>query len=126
MSSWKKIIGKKASTSWRSPRDLACTALALFLGLVAGFLDLQVTEVIVTILALLIFGLLLGLLQPSAAWRWAILIVIGLPIMELVAMIIGLQTAEPTRFDLRISLVALVFALFGAYIGVFIRHMVRT
>jgi hypothetical protein len=46
--------------------------------------------------------------------------------MELVAMIIGLQTAEPTRFDLRISLVALVFALFGAYIGVFIRHMVRT
>jgi len=117
---------KKNSTSWQLPRDLAYTALAVILGLVIGWLDLHVTEVVVTILALLIAGLLLGLLQPAAAWRWAVLIAIGLPIMAAVAVTIGLQTAEPARLDLRITLVALAFALLGSYVGVFIRHTART
>ena len=69
------------SISWRSSRDLACTALALVLGLFIGWLDLQVTEVIVTVLALVTSGLLSGLVQPAAAWRWAILIAIGLKIL---------------------------------------------
>ena len=114
------------SISWRSSRDLACTALSLALGLFTGWLDLHVTEVIVTILALVTSGLLLGLVQPSAAWRWAILIAIGLPIMELVAIKFSMQTAEPARLDLLIALVALVFALLGAYTGVLIRYIMRT
>jgi hypothetical protein len=116
----------KTSSSWRSPRDLLCTALAIALGLAVGLLDLYVTEVVVTILTLIIFGLLAGLLQPTAAWRWALLIAIGLPIMEAVAIKIGLQTSEPARLDLRIVLVAIVFAMLGTYLGVFLRYMVRT
>lgn len=119
-------FGNKTSTSWRSSRDLACTALALALGLVVGWLDLHVTELIVTILALLTFGMLLGLVQPTAEWRWAVLIAIGLPIMELIAIKFSMQTAEPVQLDLRITMVALVFALMGAYIGVIIRYIIRT
>jgi len=114
------------SISWHSSRALACTALALALGLFTGWLDLHVTEVIVTVLALFTSGLLLGLVQPSAAWRWAILIAIGIPLMELVAIKFNMQTAEPARLDLLIALVALGFALLGAYAGVLIRYMMRS
>ena len=118
-------IWQKNLTPWRLPHTLALTILALLLGLVIGWLDLHVTEVTVTIFALLLFGLLLGLLQPVAAWRWAVLLVIGLPIMAAIAHVIGLQTAEPVQFDVRIMLVAFVFALLGSYIGVLIKHAMR-
>lgn len=118
-----KNLDDTTSTSWRSTRDLVCTAMAVAIGLVAGWIDLHVTEVIVTILTLLTSGLLLGLVQPKAAWRWAILIAIGLPIMEFIAIKFGLQTAEPVHPDFRIVLPALVFTMLGAYVGVFIRYL---
>jgi len=116
----------KKPNSWRSPRDLVCTALAVILGLVVGFLDLHVTEVVVTVVALLTSGLLLGLIQPKGTWRWALLIAIGLPIMEFVAIRTGMQTAEPARLDPLIALVALVLAFLGTYLGVFMRYLIRS
>lgn len=116
----------KSLNSWRSPRDLACVVLALALGLFVGWLDLHVTEVMVTILVLLVSGLLPGLIQPGAAWRWPLLIAIGLPVMAFVAVKSGMQTAEPVHPDVLITIVALVFALLGAYIGVFVRYLTRT
>jgi hypothetical protein len=111
---------------WRSPRDLVCTALAVILGLVVGYLDLHVTEVVVTVVALLISGLLLGLIQTKGTWRWALLIAIGLPIMEFVAIRTGMHTAEPARLDPLIALVALVLAFLGTYLGVFMRYLIRS
>jgi len=111
--------------SWRSPLDLACTALAVVLGFAIGWLDLYITEVLVTIVLLLGGSLLLGLLQPVAAWRWAVLITIGLPVMVTIAHITGMQTAEPARLDVRIALVALTFTFLGSYVGVFLRRTFR-
>ena len=116
----------KKPDSWRSPRDLACTVLAVILGLVVGFVDLHVTEVVVTVVALLTSGMLLGLIQPKGTWRWALLIAIGLPIMEFVAIRTGMQTAEPARLDPLIALVALVLAFLGTYLGVFMRYLIRS
>jgi len=110
--------------SWRSPYDLACTALAVALALAVGWLDVHTTEVTVTILALLASGVLLGLLQPAAAWRWAVLLALGLPAMAAIALATGMQTAEPARLDPRIALVALAFALAGSYAGALIRATV--
>ena len=107
---------------WRSPYDLTCTALAVILGLAIGWLDLHATEVVVTILPLLGAGFLLGFLRPRAAWRWAVLLALGLPAMAAVALAMGLATAEPARLDPRIALVALAFALVGVYAGVLIRR----
>ena len=112
--------------SRQSHRDLACGVLAFILGVGIGWLDLQVTEVAVTILALLVTGLLLGLLQPAAAWRWAVLITAGLPIMAALALAAGWQTAEPAGPDFRIVLVALAFTLVGSYAGALIRRTVQT
>jgi len=122
----KNQSGDHPPASWRSSRDLACTALALVLGLVTGWLDLHVTEVIVTILTLIGSGLVVGMIQPKAAWRWAILIAIGLPILAFCAIKFGFETAEPVHLDFRIAFVALAVALIGTYIGVLIIYIVRT
>jgi hypothetical protein len=99
------------------------TGLAVAIGLGIGWLDLQTTEVIVTILALLLGGLLLGLLQPTRAWRWAVLLALGLPAMALVGQLLRVRTAEPIRLDPRIVLVAAAFALVGCYSGVVVRRV---
>jgi hypothetical protein len=96
-------------------------ALAAAFGLGIGWLDLHTTEVVVTIVALLAGGTLLGLLQPKAAWRWAVLISLGLPVMAAVATLTGMHTPEPVHLDPRVWLVALGFALAGAYAGALIR-----
>ena len=118
-------IQQSVISSWRSPRDLSCTFLAIILGFAIGWLDLQITEVLVTILALLLVGLLIGFIQPYAAWRWGILIVLGQPIMSVIARIYDLHTSEPVQLDVRIVLVALIFALLGTYIGAFLRYALR-
>ena len=99
--------------------------LAIVLALGIGWLDLQTTEVSVTILALLASGLLLGLLQPVAAWRWAALLALGLPAVAALGKLLRMHTAEPIQLDPRIALVALAFALVGCYTGVVIRRVAR-
>ena len=117
---------KSAPTSWGSPFNLACTAIALVLGLIVGWLDLHITEVIITIIGLFTAGLVLGLLQPAAAWRWPVLVVIGLPLMVVIAHMSHMQTAEPAQLDIGVALVALLFVFAGTYAGVFIRYAIRT
>jgi len=97
--------------------------VAVAVGLGIGWLDLHTTEVIVTVLSLLLAGLLLGLLQPKAAWRWAVLLALGLPVMACVGQQFHLRAAEPIRLDPRIALVALAFASVGCYSGVAVRRI---
>ena len=104
-------------------RTALCTTLSVALGLIIGWLDLHATEVSVTIVALVLAGLLLGLLQPRGAWRWAVLLALGLPIMAAVGVLLHLDSAEPIRVDPRIALVAFAFALIGCYSGVMVRRI---
>ena len=102
--------------------DLLCGTLAAGLGLAIGWLDLHTTEVIVTIVPLLATGFVLGLIRPKAAWRWAVLIALGLPVMAAVAKLGDLRTVEPVQLDPRVALVALAFAMAGSYAGALLRR----
>jgi hypothetical protein len=102
-------------------RSRYTVGLAVVLGLGIGWLDLHTTEVSVTILALLSTGLL----QPIAAWRWAVLLGSGLPVVATVGHLLGMRTAEPIRLDPRIVLVGFAFGLVGCYAGVVIRRAAR-
>lgn len=106
----------------QSNHTRAVAALAAVLGLGIGWLDLHTTEVVVTVLPLLAAGLLLGVLQPESAWRWALLLAGGLSALAVVARVLGVSTAEPVRLDPRVTLAAAAFALAGCYIGVAIRR----
>ena len=114
------------SVLWRSPLDGGCAVLAALLGLAIGWLDIHTTEVSVTIVALLAAGLICGLLQPQAPWRWAVVIALGLPVVAAAARLARVVTPEPVRVDPRIALVAAVFALAGCYAGAIIRRAVST
>lgn len=114
-----------SAASWRSGHNPVWVALAGAIGLGIGWLDLHTTEVIVTILALLSAGLLLGLLQPVAAWRWVLLLTVGLPVVAGIGQLLGVDTAEPIRLDPRVALLALAVGLVGCYTGVLIRRIVR-
>jgi hypothetical protein len=102
---------------------VGCGALAAAIGVGIGWLDLHTTEVVVTIVPLLLAGMLLGLLQPAAAWRWALLLALGLPAMAFVGRLLCVATDEPIRSDPRIALVAFAFALMGCYGGVVVRRL---
>lgn len=106
----------------RATYSLLSTALAAAVGLAIGWLDLHTTEVTVTILALLLAGLLLGLMRPAGAWRWALVVALGVPAMAVAGRLLHLRTAEPIRLDPRVALVAFAFALVGCYLGAGIRR----
>ena len=116
---------KTVFSLWRSPFDITCTIIAIVFGLIIGWLDLHTTEVTITIISLLMAGFLLGLLQPNAAWRWAILIVLSLPAMVIFAQLTDMQTAEPARLDFRIIIVTSIITFIGTYTGFFIRKALR-
>ncbi len=98
--------------------------LAIVLGLGIGWLDLHTTEVTVPIVGLLAAGLFCGTLQPRGAWRWALLLAVGVPAMQAVALWLDLDTAEPVRLDARPVLVVAAFALIGCYVGAGLRGVV--
>lgn len=110
--------------SWHTGLTALCAALAIVIGLGIGWLDLHTTEVSVTIGALLLAGLFMGLLQPAAAWRWAVLLALGLPVMGVAALLLHLPTAEPVHPDPRIAFIALGLSLVGCYCGVALRRAV--
>ena len=108
----------------RSLWDRSCMVLAAVLGLAIGWLDIHTTEVSVTIAALLAAGMVCGLVQPRAPWRWAILMALGLPVVAAAARFAKVVTPEPIQLDPRVMLVAAVFALVGCYAGALVRRAV--
>lgn len=113
-----------STSRYNSLQSAFCVVLALALGLGIGWLDPHTTEVSVTIGALLLAGFLLGLLQPNAAWRWAVLLALGLPLMGAIGIWSGTTTAEPIHVDPRIALIALGLSLVGCYSGAVLRRAV--
>lgn len=114
-----------SSTSKSSRHIAAATVLAALLSVGIGWLDLHVTEVAVTIMALLLAGLLLGFVAPRRAWRRALLLALGLPAVAEAARLLRLPTAGPIRIDPRIVLAAFAFALAGSFGGAAARRIVR-
>jgi len=94
--------------------------LALYLGLLVGLTDLRPDDPQLPALLLITFGLFLGFAQPKAAWRWALVLGLWIPVLGLIARAAGVTNAQFS--DVLFSLVALVPALIGAYAGVLVRR----
>lgn len=92
--------------------------LALHLGLLVGLTDLRTDDPQLPALLLITFGLFLGFAQPRAAWRWALVLGLWIPVLGLIARTAGVTNAQLS--DVLVSLVGLVPALVGVYAGVFV------
>lgn len=97
-------------------RQLWLPLLALFLGLLIGFIDLLSREPQLPALMLLAAGFFVAYAQPRHAWRWALLIGIWVPAGGLIRWALKTPAAEPTVHPAA-GLLALAPALLGAYGG---------
>jgi hypothetical protein len=104
------------------PDDSACWALGVAFGLLVGYVDYHSEEVQLPALLLLVFAFLLGFAQPKGAWRWALVVGVGVPLVHLLGRTLGYPQPYPTDFS--IVLLPLIFALAGTYAGALIHNLV--
>jgi hypothetical protein len=96
---------------------LFCLVIALIGAGFAGWVDFNNNEPQAAVLVILVFTSLLGFLQPSKAWLWAIVVALGLPALYLVATSLGYQPVSPPSPGWYASLLDLIPAFIGAYAG---------
>ena len=98
-------------------RTILPFALAVAFGRVAVAVDLHNDEVQATLLVLLTAGFTLGAIWPARAWRWALVLGLSIPVGDhLLA-----QRPGPINWG---TVVAVVPALIGTYIGLGVRRMI--
>ena len=102
--------------------DLLFYILAVILGILAGWLEIQVRDLLFTALLVLAPCILLGVIRPRKPWRWAVLIGIFVPIADLMAFLV--MTQKPSRAQIYESLLVFLPALVGSYGGAFMRGVV--
>jgi hypothetical protein len=108
------------------PRPISDSLFYIFaaaLGMLAGWADIQVGDLLFT--ALLVLGpcILMGALRPARAWRWTIIVGLFVPLADLMAYLFLAQRLN--RAQVYESFLAFLPALVGAYGGAFMREVIN-
>jgi hypothetical protein len=97
--------------------------LAAAFGVITGWIDIKVGDLLFTALLVLSFCMLLGFLRPRNAWRWVVLVGVFVPLMEWFATSILTQNLE--RAQIYESFLAFLPGIVGAYGGSFGRGVIN-
>lgn len=100
---------------------LAAVLVGIGVGLV-GF-ALAGHDALPALLLLAIPTFAFGLARPQGAWRWGLLIGLGIPAVHLAVPAFGFSPAYPVRPGPWITLLALIPALLCAYLGALVRRL---
>jgi len=103
-------------------RDLLFYLLAIFFGVLAGWGDLTVGDLLFTALLVLAPCMLLGGLRPERPWRWVAIIGLCVPMADLAGYLI--LTQKPNRAQIYESFLAFLPGIAGAYGGAMLRVVV--
>jgi len=95
--------------------------LALFLGWLTGFINIESSEVQFPLLLLLSFGFFVGYARSKSAWRNAFILALFVPLSQF-AWIIATHKYEAVISEGVGSLMAFVPAFAGAYVGKSVAH----
>jgi len=95
---------------------------AILSGVLAGWLDIKVGDLLLTAMVVLAANMLLGLLSPRSPWRWVVLIGVCVPIVEWLAYF--LLTQKPERAQVYESFLAFLPGIAGAFGGAIGRGVV--
>jgi hypothetical protein len=102
------------------------TALTLLFAFLTGYINLNAAEVQAPLACMLGFSFLSGLLQSKAAWRWAIVLALSIPLSYFVGVVLQYPMVDPPRslpFDPKF-LILIVPALVAAYSGALLSQVV--
>ncbi len=97
--------------------------IALFLGLLTGYINLHSDEVQFPVLLLLVFGFFIAFSQPKGAWQFALLLAMWIPAGQFIRIFVEGRT-EGIWQEGFFSLVAFIPSLIGTYVGVAVRWAV--
>jgi hypothetical protein len=97
----------------KAARDRLYYALAALSGVLAGWLDIKVGDLLLTAMVVLMANMLLGFLSPRRPWRWVLLVGVFVPIVEWLAYFFLSQ--KPERAQIYESFLAFVPGIAGAY-----------
>ena len=97
--------------------------LAAAFGVITGWIDIKVGDLLLTALLVLGSCMLLGFLRPRNAWRWVVLVGVFVPLLEWFASSVLGQKLE--RAQIYESFLGFLPGIVGAYGGSFGRGVVR-
>jgi hypothetical protein len=97
--------------------------LAFAIGVAVGWLDMSIKtdDALPSLVMIGIPCLVFGLLWPRHAWRWGLLIGIGVPLWHFVGGAFGFRAASPVQPNLFATFLALFPAMVACYLGAGIR-----
>jgi hypothetical protein len=109
----------------KKPLFWFCAIISLAGGCFAWWVDTNNDEPQAAVLVILVVTFTVGFLIPHRAWLWAVIVGLCIPLGYLLAQSLGylpLTLPEPAWYG---SLIALIPAFIGAYIGALGRAVVR-
>lgn len=115
---WGGILPEGESTS-----DTLYYLLAAVFGVFAGWMDIKVGDLLFTAMIVLAAAMVLGYLRPAQPWRWAVLIGVFVPVVELIAYLLFSQ--KPERAQVYESFLTFLPGIVGSYGGAFGRGVVN-
>lgn len=103
-------------------RTIAPLATAVAIGCCAVSVDLHNDEVQAAVLILLLGGFVVGAIWPGAAWRWALVLGLSIFVGDNTAPRLGLVAlpVQPMNWG---TLIAIVPAFIGTFVGVGVRRL---
>ena len=102
--------------------DVPFYVLAALAGVVTGWADVTINDLLFTALLVLAACMLLGMLRPRWPWRWVVTVGAFIPLTELAAYLI--RTVKPTRAQIYGSFLASLPGIAGAYGGALVRAVI--
>ena len=109
--------------SQRRGRDVPIYFMAAVAGIVTGFVDVAINDLLFTALLMLLACMVLGMLRPRWPWRWVVVVGAFVPLTELAAYLI--RSVKPTRAQVYGSFLASLPGIAGAYGGAVVRGVIE-
>jgi hypothetical protein len=117
---WGQVLPEENDTRGRP--DTGFYVFAAFAGVFAGWIDIKVGDLLFTALLVLAPCMMLGLMRPQRAWRWAVVVGICVPVVELLGYLALAQ--KPYRAQIYESFLAFLPGIVGSYGGAMLKQAV--
>ena len=96
--------------------------LAVMSGVLAGWVNIKVGDLLLTAMVVLAACMLLGILSPRKPWRWVLLVGVFVPVVEWLAYFFLSQ--KPERAQIYESFLAFLPGIAGVFGGALGRSLV--
>jgi hypothetical protein len=103
-------------------KSSAAYVLGILLALASGWVQIRIHDLLLTALMVLASAMLMGSLSPRKPWRWAVLFLIVVRLMQSVTPLFGVE--KPIRVEILESFLLFLPAIVGAYGGSVLRRAV--